>query len=109
MTPRSTKIERVIWKPEAFETKVLFRDSDYGRWRAGYFSHYNKCESSPFNVISKCEFFPFSVICADTPYKVCIPYEGNEHLLGTRDMPEKEYVIEGTEVDKAEENPSGTV
>ena len=57
--------------------KVLVRDDDYdGVWKAGYFSHYDEGD----------EFAPY--ICVGSLYKFCIPYEGNEHLLGTNKSPE---------------------
>lgn len=57
--------------------KVLVRDDDYdGVWKAGYFSHYDEGdESAPY-------------ICVGSLYRFCIPYEGNEHLLGTNKSPE---------------------
>lgn len=57
--------------------KVLVRDDDYdGVWKAGYFSHYDEGdESAPY-------------ICVGSIYRFCIPYEGNEHLLGTNKSPE---------------------
>ena len=51
--------------------KVLVRDSCDNKWRADYFSHYDEDNSS----------FPY--YCVGEHYKVCIAYEGNEHLLGT--------------------------
>lgn len=90
--------ERVVWNPEAFKTKVLIRDRDGETWFAAIFSHRRTDKL----------LYSYCIVGTQERFKQCIPYEGNEHLLGTRDMPEKEYVIEGTEVDKAEENPSGT-
>lgn len=51
--------------------KVLVRDEEEDLWYANFFSHYNEDD--------KC--YPYS--CIDTHYRYCIPYEGNEHLLGT--------------------------
>ena len=48
--------------------KVLVRDSKSDYWRANLFSHKNINE-------------PYYCVCASWNY--CIPYEGNEHLLGT--------------------------
>lgn len=48
--------------------KVLVRDSKSGEWRANLFSHKNVNE-------------PYYCIYASWNY--CIPYKGNEHLLGT--------------------------
>ena len=51
--------------------KVLVRDSCDDKWKADYFSHYDEDNS----------LFPY--YCVGYCYKVCIAYEGNEHLLGT--------------------------
>lgn len=56
--------------------KVLARDSCDDKWRANYFSHYDEDNS----------LFPYR--CVGDGYKVCIAYEGNEHLLGTDKFPE---------------------
>lgn len=56
--------------------KVLVRDSEDSVWKAGYFSNYDEDDES----------FPY--ICVGSIYKLCIPYEGNEHLLGTDKSPE---------------------
>jgi hypothetical protein len=52
--------------------KVLVMDSDNQEWAAGFFSHYDE------NCLS-------NYYCMGIHYKQCIPYEGNEHLLGTTD------------------------
>lgn len=56
--------------------KVLVRDSEDGVWKAGYFSNYDEDDVS----------LPY--ICVGSLYKLCIPYEGNEYLLGTDKSPE---------------------
>ena len=56
--------------------KVLVRDSCDDKWKADYFSHYDEDNS----------LFPY--YCVGYCYKVCIAYEGNEHLLGTDKSPE---------------------
>lgn len=56
--------------------KVLVRDSEDSVWKAGYFSNYDEDDVS----------LPY--ICVGSLYKLCIPYEGNEHLLGTDKSPE---------------------
>ena len=59
------------WTPKPFD-KVLVRDSKSSKWRANLFSHKNVNE-------------PYYCVYASWNY--CIPYEGNEHLLGTtKDM-----------------------
>ena len=55
------------WIPKPFD-KVLVRDSKSSKWRANLFSHKNIDE-------------PYYCVYASWNY--CIPYEGNEHLLGT--------------------------
>lgn len=50
--------------------KVLVRDSKLSKWRANLFSHKNVNE-------------PYYCVYASWNY--CIPYEGNEHLLGMTD------------------------
>ena len=55
------------WTLKPFD-KVLVRDSKASKWRANLFSHKNIDE-------------PYYCVCASWNY--CIPYEGNEHLLGT--------------------------
>jgi hypothetical protein len=53
--------------------KVLIRDEDNQTWRVCLFSHYRKDLSCPY------------VCVGCSAYKQCIPYEGNEYLLGTTD------------------------
>ncbi len=50
--------------------KVLVRDWENQNWHCNIYSHYS-CNSH------------YPHVCADGGYKFCIPYEGNEHLLGT--------------------------
>jgi hypothetical protein len=52
--------------------KVLVRDDDYEQWRAGFFSHMHHDNS----------FVAAGAI--KLSWGQCIPYEGNEHLLGTK-------------------------
>ena len=56
--------------------KVLVRDFCDEKWKADYFSHYNEDDCL------------FLYRCVGDSYKVCIAYEGNEHLLGTNKSPE---------------------
>lgn len=53
--------------------KVLVRDDGTQEWCANYFSHYRVYDKD----------YPYA--CIDSYYRYCIPYEGNEHLLGTID------------------------
>lgn len=58
---------KLKWTPKPFD-KVLVRDSKSSKWRVNLFSHKNVNE-------------PYYCVYASWNY--CIPYEGNEHLLGT--------------------------
>lgn len=53
-----------------FESRVLIRDNGYSLWQPGLWGLYDKEHRFPYVTIG----------CR---YKQCIPYEGNEHLLGT--------------------------
>lgn len=53
--------------------KVLIRDSKEQLWIANYFSLYNEKDKD----------YPY--VCMGDSSRFCIPYEGNEHLLGTTD------------------------
>ena len=66
----SAKVVEPVCPFEPFQ-KVLVRDSCNDKWKADYFSHYDEDNS----------LFPY--YCVGYCYKVCIAYEGNEHLLGT--------------------------
>lgn len=72
--PDTLQVEPV--KPECpfkpFD-KVLVRDAEGQIWNANYFSYYRENNKD------------FLYACMDNPYRFCIPYEGNEHLLGTTD------------------------
>ena len=71
--PETLQVEpKCLLKP--FD-KVLVRDSDAGIWKAAHFSHY----------IGEYEFPYFTTASA---YKQCVPYDCNEHLLGTNKSPE---------------------
>lgn len=54
--------------------KVLVRDGDDDKWVCDIFSH-----------IDENDFY----YCVGTRWRQCIPYEGNEHLLGTTKKPEE--------------------
>lgn len=60
--------------PKAYEfkpfQKVLVRDSNTEKWGADFFSYYE-------------EGSEYSYTCTACGFRQCIPYEGNEHLLGT--------------------------
>lgn len=72
--PDTLQVEPV--KPTCpFKTfdKVLIRDSERQIWIANYFSLYNEED----------KYYPY--VCMGGSYRYCIPYKGNEHLLGTTD------------------------
>ena len=73
--PETLQVEPVkVSKPKCpFEPfdKVLVRCNEDSVWRCELFSHYNT-----FN--KQCPY-----VCLSSVYKYCIPYEGNQHLLGT--------------------------
>ena len=56
--------------------RVLVRDSDNDKWTANFYSHNRTDREYPFGVM-------FNI------YKQCIPYKGNEELLGTTNNPRK--------------------
>lgn len=55
--------------------KVLVRDMETGKWKCDFFSHKEKGY----------------YFCVSTYWNYCIPYEGNEYLLGTTDNPKPLY------------------
>ena len=57
--------------------KVLVRDNVTDRWIPRFYS-WNSYEVN--------EDYPYE-ITSGAAYKYCIPYEGNEHLVGTSEMP----------------------
>lgn len=52
---------------------VLVRDNEDERWSLAQYSHYNENATCEHRMVMNVGFFH------------CIPYEGNEHLLGTKD------------------------
>lgn len=55
--------------------KVLVRCNEDSVWRCELFSHYNTFNKR------------YTYACLSSIYKYCIPYEGNQHLLGTTNNP----------------------
>lgn len=53
--------------------RVLVRDDDFNKWEINFFSHIDE----------EGDYF-----CLRSYWKQCIPYEGNEHLVGTNNDPE---------------------
>lgn len=69
--PETLKVEPLKPKcPFKPFDKVLVRNYDDTVWSANYFSHYKDNNG-------------YHYVCIDNSYIFCIPYEGNEHLLGT--------------------------
>lgn len=58
--------------------RVLVRDSDVHQWTGDFF-------------LRKVATLP-DYECVYTSWAQCIPYEGNEHLLLTKDMPDEYYI-----------------
>lgn len=56
--------------------RVLVRDQDNQCWSPEFFAFLKLGSPLPYQ-------------CFGSPFKQCIPYEGNEHLLGTTDAPDK--------------------
>lgn len=61
-------------KFEPFQ-KVLVRDYEDRPWRCAFYSHNTGDITYPYACVSS------------TRWKYCIPYDGNEYLLGTTDSP----------------------
>lgn len=62
--------------------RVLVRDTDDQHWRASLYDQY-RC----YDGIDEL-YYPHRMV-GEVGFKQCIPYEGNEHLLGTTDSPKK--------------------
>ena len=71
LIPVSNKFDITTLKP--FESRVLVKPEINSFWMPSFFGFYKKDTDVPF------------VCCNGYAYKYCIPYEGNEHLLGTTD------------------------
>lgn len=65
------KKQKSQFKP--FE-KVLVRDSESDKWRCAFYSHFNSESRYPHSTTGGI-------------YAMCIPFEGNEHLVGTTKNP----------------------
>jgi hypothetical protein len=57
--------------------KVLVRDNNEGNWQCDFFSHIQDDEE-------------FIYVTIGDMWKQCIPYEGNEHLVGTTNKPKED-------------------
>lgn len=69
------KVEKPKHEFKPFD-KVLVRDNLKENWRCNIYSH--KDNANLYHCTGKSNWWQY-----------CIPYEGNEHLLGTTDMPEE--------------------
>lgn len=63
-----------------FENKVLVRDGNTDTWRPNFWGFYNDNNKNDY---------PYA--CCGTVFAQCIPYEGNEHLLGKIDDCDEYY------------------
>ena len=54
--------------------KVLVRDNESLKWRCAFYSYFE-----PYSA--------YSHVTSNGAYKMCIPFEGNEHLVGTTKNP----------------------
>lgn len=67
--------------------KVLVRDGN-NRWKIDFYSHFdNECNGHHTMCYSLYK----------VPHNEILPYEGNEHLLGTTDKPEEKIKLEEEE------------
>lgn len=55
--------------------KVLVRDKESVKWKCAFYSHFEPSSAYPH------------VTASSGTYAMCIPFEGNEHLVGTSDNP----------------------
>ena len=55
--------------------KVLVRDSESMKWKCAFYSYFEPSSTYPYGTISNGD------------YAMCIPFEGNEHLVGTTNNP----------------------
>lgn len=56
--------------------KVLVRNTDTEEWFPGFFEKFDSTWNYPYHIMNRRRMTDFA-------FKQCIPYEGNEHLLGT--------------------------
>lgn len=56
--------------------KVLVRNTDTEEWFPGFFEKMDSTWNYPYHIMNRRSMTDFA-------FKQCIPYEGNEHLLGT--------------------------
>lgn len=58
-----------------FESKVLVRDTEEEKWKPAIWGYYD---------VDHIKYYPYETVGGNC-FCLCIPYEGNEHLLGTND------------------------
>ena len=63
-----------------FESKVLVRDNNTDKWKSNFWGFYD---------IDNAMNYPYE--CCGNSFAQCIPYEGNEHLLGTTDDCDEQF------------------
>ena len=63
-----------------FESKVLVRDSNREKWKSNFWGFYDSEHEMNY---------PYE--CCGASFAQCIPYEGNEHLLGTTNNCDEYY------------------
>ena len=56
--------------------KVLVRNTDTEEWFSGFFEKFDSTWNNPYHIMNRRNMIDFA-------FKQCIPYEGNESLLGT--------------------------
>jgi hypothetical protein len=71
--------------------KVLVRDGEHYEWKVQFFSHQGNGINCPY-------------VCVGGRYEYCLPYEGNEHLLGTTNDPEPKWTPKKGEIVKVKDN-----
>lgn len=71
----SIEIDKEEYQFKPFE-QVLVRDNNGEDWRCSIFSHYLNDN-------------PYKFAAINSSYKQCVPYQGNEHLVGTNDSPKQ--------------------
>lgn len=69
------------WTPKPFD-RVLVRNTDTEEWFPGFFEKFDSTWNNPYHIMNRRSMTDFA-------FKQCIPYEGNESLLGTTKDVEK--------------------
>lgn len=69
--------------------KVLARNYNHEVWSCDFFSHIEEDTNAKITTSGVRKETERKYVCVASDYDQCIPYEGNEHLLGTDDKPRK--------------------